>query len=154
MDVPQRNEMFSQNKFLYYLVELRMWNDGTAFPYIRNRVGYTKSYLTTEKFKIISKNREVAKIQCGSFIITIQQFVFKEISVAMLHFENLKKLKDTDTQESYELSLLQVEATSVNNARVLPPNSYIDKNTVWLKTFKPHLSSEEYRQQQSVANDL
>jgi len=72
----------------------------------------------------------------------------------MLHFENLKKLKDIDMREAFEISLLQVEATSVNNARVLPPNSYVDKNTVWLKTFKPHLTSEEYRQQQSVANDL
>ena len=143
-----------KNKFLYYLVELRMWDDGTAFPYIRNRVGYTKSYLTTEKFKIISKSREAAQIQCGPFVITINQYVFKEISAAMLHFENLKKLKDTDMQEAYELSLLQVEASSVNTARVLPPNSYVDKNTVWLEIFKPHLSRQEYRHQQSVANNL
>ena len=146
--------MFTQNKFLYYLVELRMWDDGTAFPYIRNRVGYTKSYLTTEKLKIIAKNREAARIQCGAFVITIKQFVFKEISAANLHFENLKKLKDTDMQEAYELSLLQVEAASVNSARVLPPNSYVEKNTIWLETFKPHLSRQEYRNQQSVANNL
>jgi parvulin-like peptidyl-prolyl isomerase len=68
--------------------------------------------------------------------------------------ENLKKLKDTDMQEAYELSLLQVEAASVNSARVLPPNSYVEKNTIWLETFKPHLSRQEYREQQSAANDL
>ncbi len=146
--------MLSQNKFLYYLVELRMWNDGTAFPYIRNRVGYTKEYLNTEKFKIISKTNEVAEIQCGRFVITIKQFVFKELTAARLHFENLKKLKDTDMQKAYEVSLMQVEATSVNNARILPPNSYVDKNTVWLETFEPHLSRQEYRQHQSVTNNL
>jgi hypothetical protein len=146
--------MLSQNKILYYLVELRMWNDGTAFPYIRNRVGYTKDYLNTEKFKIISKTNEVAEIQCGRFVITIKQFVFKELTAARLHFENLKKLKDTDMQEAYEVSLMQVEATSVNNARILPPNSYVDKNTVWLETFEPHLSRQEYRQHQSVTNNL
>lgn len=146
--------MLSQNKILYYLVELRMWNDGTAFPYIRNRVGYTKEYLNTEKFKIISKTNEVAEIQCGRFVITIKQFVFKELTAARLHFENLKKLKDTDMQEAYEVSLMQVEATSVNNARILPPNSYVDKNTVWLETFEPHLSRQEYRQHQSVTNNL
>jgi hypothetical protein len=131
-----------------------MWNDGTAFPYIRNRVGYTKEYLNTEKFKIISKTNEVAEIQCGRFVITIKQFVFKELTAARLHFENLKKLKDTDMQKAYEVSLMQVEATSVNNARILPPNSYVDKNTVWLETFEPHLSRQEYRQHQSVTNNL
>ena len=146
--------MFTQNKFLYYLVELRMWDDGTAFPYIRNRVGYTKEYLNTEKFKIISKTNEVAEIKCGRFVITIKQFVFKELSAARLHFENLKKLKDSDMQEAFELSILQVEATSLNTARILPPNSYVDKNSVWLETFEPHLSRQEYREQQSAANDL
>ncbi len=146
--------MFTQTKFLYYLVELRMWDDGTAFPYIRNRVGYTKEYLNTEKFKIIAKNRESSQIQCGRFVITIKQFVFKELSAARLHFENLKKLKDSGMQEAFELSILQVEASSVNTARILPPNSYVDKNTVWLETFEPHLSRQEYREQQSAANDL
>ena len=65
-------------------------------------------------------------------MITVKQFVFKEIATAKIHFENLKKLKDTDMQEAYEVSLLQVEATSVDNARVLPPTSYIDKNTIYL----------------------
>jgi hypothetical protein len=131
-----------------------MWDDGTAFPYVRNREGYTKKYLTTEKFILTKKNREAVQIQCGRFVITIKQFVFKEIATAKLHFENLKKLKDTDMQEAYEVSLLQVEATSVDNARVLPPNSYIDKNTIWLETFKPHLSEQEQRQQQSLSNEL
>ena len=146
--------MIFNQSYLYYLVELRMWNDGTAFPYVRNREGFTKKYLTTEKFKIILKNREAAQIQCGRFVITIKQFVFKEIAAARLHFENLKKLKDTDMQEAYEVSLLQVEATSVNNARILPPNSYVDKNTVWLETFKPHVSSQEYRKQHPSPNEL
>ena len=146
--------MIFNQSYLYYLVELRMWDDGTAFPYVRNRLGFTKKYLKTEKFKIIKKNREAAQIQCGRFVITIKQFVFKEIAAAQLHFENLKKLKETDAREAFEISLLQVEATSVDNARVLPPNSYIDKNTVWLETFKPHLSGQEYRQKQSVGNDL
>jgi len=131
-----------------------MWDDGTAFPYIRNRVGYTKEHLNTEKFKIIAKNKESSQIQCGRFVITIKQFVFKELSAARLHFENLKKLKDSDMQEAFELSILQVEASSVNTARILPPNSYVDKNTVWLETFEPHLSRQEYREQQSAANDL
>lgn len=146
--------MFFQKKYLFYLVELRMWDDGTAFPYVRNRVGYTKQYLNTEKFKIISKTNEVTEIKCGSFVITIKQFVFKELSAARLHFENLKKLKDSDIHEAFELSILQVEATSVNTARILPPNSYVDKNTIWLETFEPHLSRQEYREQQSATNDL
>jgi hypothetical protein len=146
--------MFLQNKSLYYLVELRIWNDGTAFPYVRNRIGYTKSYLAEEKFKIVSKNKDAAQIQCGSFFITIKQYVFKEIAAATLHFENLKKIEDVGTQEAYELSLLQVEATSVSDARVLPPNSYVDKNTVWLEIFQPHLSRQESHHKLSVANDL
>lgn len=146
--------MIFNQSYLYYLVELRMWNDGTAFPYVRNREGYTKEYLATEKFKLIKKNSEATQMQCGRFVITIKQFVFKEIAAARLHFENLKKLKDTEMREAYEVSLLQVEATSVNNARVLPPNSYIDKNTIWLETFKPHLSRQESRQQQHIDKDL
>jgi len=146
--------MIFNQSYLYYLVELRMWSDGTAFPYVRNREGYTKEYIATEKFKIIKKNREATQMQCGRFVITIKQFVFKEIATARLHFENLKKLKDTEMREAYEVSLLQVEATSVNNARVLPPNSYIDKNTIWLETFKPHLSGQESRQQQPIDKDL
>lgn len=146
--------MIFNQSYLYYLVELRMWNDGTAFPYVRNREGYTNEYMAAEKFKIIKKNREATQMQCGRFVITIKQFVFKEIAAARLHFENLKKLKDTDMREAYEVSLLQVEATSVNKARVLPPNSYVDKNTIWLKTFKPHLSEQESCQHQSISKDL
>ena len=130
-----------------------MWNDGTAFPYVRNRIGYTKDYLAEEKFKIISKTKETSQIQCGSFVITIRQYVFKEISAAMLHFENLKNIEDAGMKEAYELSLLQVEATSVSNARVLPPNSYAEKNSIWLETYKPHLSRQEYRHQLSVVNE-
>ena len=146
--------MPSLNKSLYYLVELRMWNDGTALPYIRNRSGFTENYLSQEKIKIISKNNEVAELQCGRFVITIKQFVFEEMSAVRIHFENLKKLIDTDMSEAYEVSILQVEATSVDDARILPPNSYASKNAIWLETFMPNLSSLEYRQQQSIINEL
>lgn len=154
MDVPQRNKMLSPNKSIYYLIELRMWSDGTAFPYIRNRSGFTENYLSQEKIKIISKNNAVAELKCGRFVITIKQFVFKEMSAVRMHFENLKKLIDTDMSEAYEVSILQVEATSVDDARILPPNSYASKNAIWLETFMPNLSSREYRQHQPIINEL
>lgn len=137
--------MAAQQKSLYYLIELRMWNDGTAFPHIRNRSGFTDNYLSQEKIKITSKTNEVAELKCGKFVITIKQFVFNEMSAVRIHFENLKKLNDTDMSEAYEVSILQVEATSVEDARILPPDSYTSKNAIWLETFMPNLSSLEYR---------
>jgi hypothetical protein len=131
-----------------------MWNDGTAFPYIRNRSGFTENYLSQEKIKIISKNNEIAELKCGRFVITIKQFVFEEMSAVRIHFDNLKKLIDADMSGAYEVSILQVEATSVDDARILPPNSYASKNAIWLETFMPSLSSLEYRQQQPIINEL
>lgn len=139
-------------KFIFYIVEIRSWNDGTAFPYVRNRIGFTKDYIQKNKFKITKKQSDAVELECGRFTLKIKQSIFKDIEAAKSHFINLKKFNfsEIETREAMEFSLMQVEATTVNNARVLPPNSYAEKNTIWLEIYTPHLSSEEYRNQKPI----
>jgi hypothetical protein len=139
-------------KFIFYVVEIRTWNDGTAFPYVRNRIGFTKDYIEKNKFKITKEQSDSAELECGRFTLKIQQSIFKDLEAAKSHFASLKKFNSSEieTREAMEASLMQVEATSVNNARVLPPNSYAEKNTIWLEIYTPDLSNEEYRNQKSI----
>lgn len=139
-------------KFIYYVVEIRTWNDGTAFPYVRNRTGFTKDYIQTNKFKVTKEQSDAVELECGRFTLKIQQSVFKDLEAAKIHFTNLKKINvsEIETREAMEASLMQVEATSVNNARVLPPSPYAERDTIWLEIYTPHLSNEEYRTQKSI----
>ena len=139
-------------KFIFYIVEKRTWDDGTAFPYVRNRIGFTKDYIQKNKFKISLKEDDAVELECGRFKLKIQQSIFKDLEAAKIHFQNLKKFgtSEIEIREAMESSLLQVEATSVNNARILPPNSYAEKNAIWLEIYTPNLSSTEYRNQKSI----
>lgn len=140
---------------IFYLVELRSWNDGTAFPYVRNRDGYTKEYLKANRMSVQSKaNNAVTLTISNVFQLSVSQFVFKELNAAQIYFAKLKKfVVSPEFDRAAEISLLQVEADSLRSARVLPPEPYASKNVIWLEVFQPSMSRAEYRAAQSSEDE-
>lgn len=140
---------------IFYLVELRSWNDGTAFPYVRNRNGYTIEYLKANRMIVQSKGNDAVTLTLSKvFQLSVQQFVFNDLDAARIHFENIKKVVvNPEFDRAAEVSLLQVEADSLRSARVLPPESYARKNVIWLEVFQPSVSSAEYRVAQASEMD-
>jgi len=135
----------------FYLVEIRSWKDGTLYPYVRNRQGYTSDFLKKNNIKIEYRTGEAVDLVFGNgCLLTVRQSAFDNLDAAKMHFSNMKKLLvDPRHMHAGEVSLLQVEASSLRSAYTLPPAFYWDRKAVWLEVFMPHLSNSEYRAQQA-----
>ena len=131
----------------FYIVELREWRDGTLFPHARNREGFDKQFLRTHGLRIEEKKADAVLMRhINGGELRIRQWVFENFDAAQLYFDKVQAsdaLKDGDF--AIEVILLQVEARSLSNARVLPPERYANRSAVFLRQYRPHLSATEYR---------
>lgn len=130
-----------QETRIFYLVEVRTWNDGTLFQTCRNREGFTKQFMATKRLRVVRKTKDEISFDSGHGLIGIRQFVFKEFEAAQTQFETLKKrVVQADFEPAAEVSLIQVEARSADSARVMPPQTYASKSAIWLDVCQPAIS--------------
>lgn len=122
----------------FYIVEIRMWNDGTLTQHSRNYDGYTKAFLKQRSMWIVRKTNSFVEFgHRNGRTVKIKQHLFSSFEAAEMYFNRVSEMKD-DLHDAIEVVLWHVTANSRKKAYVMPPATYLSREGKMLRRYQPH----------------